>query len=530
MKLLFKSFLILLFAFIFSSCRKDLGNADWDISVMTPIIKTSLGINNLLADSLIQQNPDTSLKIIYNTTLYKFSVDSLVNLPDTISNQVIPINFNYYAPPGFPIINKTDNKDLDLGNAQVRHIVVKSGFINLKTKNPIRGNLLCTYKIPSATLGGVPLEVTDMIPAGTATQPTEFTRKVDISGYKLDLTGPGGNSFNILSSVLKGWIDPAGDSVQINYGDNLDILVNFEGLVIDYAQGYFGTQNFQSGEQFSNFDLFKKITSGTLNLEDIHLVLTIINGFGVDASLLIHEIKSINTNSNTTVSLISSIIENTIHVNRAQETYIPANPVIPAVSSFNLDNTNFKQLFENLPDRLGFSLDISTDPLGNSSSGNDFVYNGYGFNANLDLEIPLSFMAHNLTLTDTVDFSLSKPRGYDINYGTLTLIADNGFPFSSSAQMYLLDENNSVMDSLINANNTIASAPVDALGKVISKKRSFIPVTVSGKKLDNLYNAKKMLIIAKFNTTNQPDYIKIYADYLLDLKLTGDFNMTVNKN
>jgi hypothetical protein len=530
MKLLSKIFFILFFANSLFSCRKELGNADWDISVMTPIIKTSLGINNLLADSLIQQNPDTSLKIVYNTTLYEFSVDSLVDLPDTITSQVFSILGSFTVQPGAPIMNKVDNKDLDLGSAQVTRIVVKSGYVNLVAKNKIKEKILCTYQIPCATISGTPFEVTDLLPAGTATQSSVFTRKVDISGYTLDLTGPTGNSFNILSSVLKAWIDPNGNPIVITGSDSLEVLVNFEGLVIDYAKGYFGTQNFLSGEKFTNFDLFKKITSGTLNLQDLHLVLTIINGFGVDASLLIHEIKSFNSNSNTTVSLISSIIENTIHVNRAQETYNPSNPVIPTVTSFNLDNTNFKQLIENLPDKLGYSLDISTDPLGNVSSGNDFVYNNYGFRADLDLEIPLSFMAQNLTLTDTVDFSLSKPSGYDINYGTLTLIADNGFPFFASAQMYLLDENNSITDSLMNGNNTIVSAPVDASGKVISKKRSMIPVAVSGKKLENLYNAKRMIIVARFNTTNQPNYIKIYADYLLDLKLTGDFNMTVNKN
>jgi hypothetical protein len=530
MKLLLKIFFVLIFACSISSCRKDLGNADWDISVMTPIIKTSLGINNLLADSLIQQNPDTSLKIVYNTTLYEFSVDSLVDMPDTITHQVFNIPIIYNAPPGTQILNKSENKDLDLGSAQVTRIVIKSGYINLMTKNSIKEKILCTYQIPSATLGGVPLSVTDMIPAGTASQPSYFTKKADISGYTLDLTGPTGNSFNILSSILKGWTDPNGDTVQITNTDSLEVLVNFEGLVFDYAKGYFGTQNFQSGEKFTEFDLFKKITSGTLNLEDLHLVLTVINGFGVDASLLIHEIKSFNSNSNTTVSLVSSIIENTIHVNRAQETYNPSNPVLPTVTSFNLDNTNFKQLIENLPDKLGYSLDISTNPLGNVSSGNDFVHSGYGFRADLDIEIPLSFMAQNLTLTDTVDFSLTKPSDYDINYGTLTLIADNGFPFSALAQIYLLDENNSITDSLMNNNNSIVSAPINALGKVISKKRSMIPVAVSGTKLDNLYNAKRMIIVAKFNTTNQPNYIKIYADYLLDLKLTGDFNMTVNKN
>ncbi|MGD0711851.1 MAG: hypothetical protein ABR968_11815, partial [Bacteroidales bacterium] len=52
------------------SCRKDPGKASWDVSVMAPLIKTSLSLNNLLTDSLIQVNPDTSLKIVYDNTLY----------------------------------------------------------------------------------------------------------------------------------------------------------------------------------------------------------------------------------------------------------------------------------------------------------------------------------------------------------------------------------------------------------------------------------------------------------------------------
>ncbi len=245
--------------------------------------------------------------------------------------------------------------------------------------------------------------------------------------------------------------------------------------------------------------------------------------------LFLNQLKSVNTYNHTSVSLSSSIIGSTIHINRAQETYNPVDPVIPSVATFNLDNSNFKQLIENLPDSLEYSLDLQTDPLGNVSGGNDFMYYGYGFDANLDLEIPLSLIAHNLTLTDTVAFNLSKPSGYEINYGTLTLIADNGFPFTAAAQIFLLDANGHKTDSLISFSSPIASAPLDANYKVISKKRTQIQIPVTTLKLQHLYSSKKMVIVARFNTADQPHYIKIYSDYRLDMKLTGDINMTVNK-
>ncbi len=525
-----KIILIFFLASLLFSCRKDIGKANWDISVMSPLINTQLGINNLLTDSLLQTNPDSSVKIVYNTTLYNFSVDSLVNIPDTITRQVFHIPFDINAAPGQQLINNTDNKNLDLGNAQITKIIIKSGYINLRTKNSLKEKTLCKYQLPGAKLNGVPFEIIDLVPAADNNGPSTFSRKVNISGYAFDLTGPYGNSFNILTSIINAKVDPNGDTVPITHLDSLQVLVSFEGVVVDYAKGFFGTQQFQSGQQYSAFDLFNKITSGNLGLENINLKLTVNNGFGMDASLLVHEIKSVNTKTNTTVSLNSSIIGSTINVNRANETYNPANPVLPSTLTFNLNNSNFKQLIENLPGQLEYSLDIMTDPLGNVSSGNDFIYNNYGFKADLDLEIPLSFIAHDLTLKDTVSFNLSKPSGYEINNGTLTLIADNGFPLSASSQIYLLNDNNSITDSLITFNNTIISAPLDINNKVVSKERSIIKILVSGQRIERLYSAKKMIVVVRFNTANQPQYIKIFSNYFMNIKLTGDFDMTVNEN
>ncbi|NTW32077.1 MAG: hypothetical protein HGB12_05555 [Bacteroidetes bacterium] len=187
-------------------------------------------------------------------------------------------------------------------------------------------------------------------------------------------------------------------------------------------------------------------------------------------------------------------------------------------------------MLENLPDKIELSLDLSSNPLGNISCGNDFIYNNHGFKAELNLEIPLSVYAHNLTLTDTIDFNLKKPEGYNIKNGSITLIADNGFPFSSAVQIFLLDNNNKITDSLFVQSNMINAASLDANNKVISGKRSIIKIPVSSQKLDKMYSAEKAIVIARFNTEHQGQYIGVYKDYSLDMKLTGDFNMLVNDN
>lgn len=526
-----KFLLSVLFIASFFACTKKPGSASWDIDVVTPLITSTLTVNHILADSLVQQNADSSLKIVYNTTLYSFSVDSLVDIPDTIK-QVI-FNSQYFtitAQPGQTIVNTTDNKNLDLGNAVITKIIIKSGYVNLHIKNTILEKILTTYTIPCANSGGNILQLTDLIPAATISGPTYYSTKVDISGYTFDLTGPNGTNANILTSVIQARIDPNGSPVLIEPSDSLDIMATFDDLVIDYAKGYFGTQSFESGQKSSDFDLFKKITDGTLSLEDLNLVLTVENGFGVDASLFINEIKSVNSYTGNTVALNSNLIGSAININRALETFNASDPVIPTVTAFNLDNSNFKQLIENLPDKIEYSIDVTTDPLGNVSSGNDFIYNKYGFNADLDLEIPLSLIASNLTLTDTIDFNLSKPEGFTVNSGMLTLIANNGFPLSAKTQIYLLNENNILTDSLITSANTILPAPLSPQDVAIGKQQTKINIIVTGDRLDHLYAAKKIKIVVRFNTAMQGHYIKIYSNYSIEMKVTGDFNMTVNDN
>ena len=239
-----------------------------------------------------------------------------------------------------------------------------------------------------------------------------------------------------------------------------------------------------------------------------------------------HEITAINSHTNNTVTLNSPVIGQTINIARALETGNPLNPITPTSYVFDLSSSNVLALIENLPDRLRFSVDVESNPLGNVSSGNDFFYSGHYLNAYLDMEIPLSLMAGNLSLGDTTDFSMGDAdENRPIRHGTILLLADNGFPLDAELVLYTLDAQGHIVDVLIDHEH-LTEAPLNSEGMATGTVRTQISIPLSEDRIDRLYQASQIYVTAVFNTAGS-DYIQLYDAYKLDLKVTGTFNYVV---
>ena len=273
--------------------------------------------------------------------------------------------------------------------------------------------------------------------------------------------------------------------------------------------------------------MFDRIIGGTIDLEDVDFNFKIENPIGMDARLYVNNISSINARTGTTINLANTIIGSPININRASES---GGFVYPTYANFplNTTNSNIKPMIENLPNKFGYSMQIITNPLGNISGSNDFIYSDRLLKASLNMEIPLSLVANNLTLADTLDLNISQTGGtQNVHDGTITLFANNGFPFDAQLQMYLLNDSNVATDSIFGYANTIVEAPINSALRVIGKKLTKITVPISESKMNLLYDTKKVVLKVKFNTSAQPQYIKIYSEYSIDVRLVGDFNYTV---
>lgn len=510
---------------LFVSCRKP--SPTWDTNILAPVVNASLSINNLMADSLVQKNADSSVTLVYNSSLYDMNTDSLVKMPDT--TLFYPYGYPFASPttvnPGqYLIYPNTNTTSYGISTAQIRKATVQNGFVDIEVTSHITQPTDITYTVPSATLNSVPLTIYVKVPADNGSAPGYVKHTYSLANYNVDFTGPTHNSYNSITTSIHAIIDSNAGVATINYGDSLVVKATFYNISPSYARGYFGTVTKSYTAQVP-FTIFGKVVGGNLDLQDMSVNMELDNYLGVDARVTLTQLSSVNTRTGNTVNLTDAgLLNNGINVNRATETFNPASPVSPSTQSFSISpaNSNILAWADNLPDYVNYAVQITTDPIGNVSGSNDFAYNGYGIRSNLNISVPLSLIANNLTLEDTLNVNFSNStQAQQVKSGTFTLYATNGFPFSAGLQVYLLDSNMKIADSLMVGPQTITAGTINGSGIVISPQNSTIICPLNTERTQLLLKTKHLIIYSRFNMG--PPYLKIYSYYLLNVKLVGNF-------
>ncbi|HIP09213.1 MAG TPA: hypothetical protein EYG65_05730 [Rhodospirillales bacterium] len=522
------------------SCRKDGTGPSWDVEILAPLLRAELSLQNIIADSLLSTAPDSALSIVYKGTAYRFSLDTLVNIPDeTVQQTFISPLVSAYLQPGDPIpfFGSQQETKYDLKGVELKQVKIRSGWLTFELSSSIQEIVDLNYLMPDATKAGVPFSITESIPAGTQTIQATITRSYDLSGYTIDMRGVNLNNYNTMVAQFTANISPsATDSVVINQGDKFDMKYTFTDIETEFAIGYFGSYSI-SNSYTEPIDIFKNIPSGYLNIDSIRMNMKIENGFGIDAQLRIDTLKSINTTAGGSAALTHSLIGNAINLTRALNFASPGYPF--TYSEYNItvntNNSNINALVETLPDQFQYALVMDINPFGNNSYGNDFLYYASDVKISVDLNVPARFEANGLTIADTVDFDLGKDPGTEhettIIEGFFYLYADNGFPFDARLQIYLYDESFAIIDSLmVPPNNIITAAPVDLSNKVITKFQSRLDIPVDDEKMILFEQAKKALVKIVFSTKPNNQIMTIYSDYQINLKLVGDITYRAKVN
>jgi len=520
--------------FIFISCHRD--SPSWDTQILAPVVNASMSINNIITSSYIKNNPDSTVSLVFTDSLYNLNIDTIVTIPDTVLNyDETNILGTQTINPGTEMFVSTPNPTTTIypiGSVELTEGILQSGYLIFAIRNPLSQPVDYYYKVLNVIKGTDTLHVDTVIKAFQS-----LTIKIPLNGYTINFKGPSGNGYNDITTSIEVYLDPSAIPVVIPSGDTVvSSKVSFTNVIPYYAKGYFGTTTKSFGPENVAFPVFNKIVAGTLNLQNVSVNLTLTNGFGVDASLILSKLTS-NRNGDTIPLHATGVVGSTIHVNRATATNspAPASPVNPSVLNFTINptNSNIINWLDNMPTSIGYSLQVTTDPLGNVSGSNDFAYYGYGISADINVTIPLSLIANNLTLADTLAVNLagSANTTQHIKSGTLTIYASNGFPFSAGLQLYLLNKNNIVYDSLfIPATQTINAAPVNAVtGIVTNPQSSVLTISLDAAHTQELFNTKNIILHARFNMGNLPStYRKIYDYYQLGLKLVGNFDYQIN--
>lgn len=521
--------LLILLVVSFSSCVKETEKPSWELGVLSPIIETTIDVNDIIPDSFLSISPDKQVKVVYNSVLYRLALDTLFNNKTdiTVSNFWLPFNYPLKPDCTFLAFNSTRKFDFDL--AMLRQVIVDNGFLTIVATNKYTEELVCTYSLPAAKKNGKPLTIIETVAAAPSkTQAFTFSKTYDIRGYEIDFTHKG-QSVNTIEYFITAKLSPKANPYTISAFDTFQVRTYFSDVNLYYAKGYFGNDFYNIGPSITKVDVFRKVKSGSFSLDQAKMYFRIENGLGVDARFFVNQIKTINTNSGIEIPITGSFVSSNINIGRALETHNPLNLVQFTDLVFDVDNNLAKQIIENMPDQISYKFNLETNPLGNISNGNDFLFKSFPLKASVGIEIPFNTRFNMLEFEEKFKFHYSQSENSELKNAKFSVIADNGYPFDAFIQFYMLNNKGQVIDSLLNVpGNKVLSADLDIGGKTIGKKRTVLTFTVNQSKLDKMYQTTDMFVNVKINTSSAVGTVKIYDYQKMDIKLIGNLKILVN--
>jgi hypothetical protein len=490
-------------AVIFSGCKKDFEQFNWDTDLSFPVAYGRLTLGNLLADSILENN-NGNLSLKLKQDLVKVDIEKLIDIPDTLIDSLYSYPINLYFDPGYVYFNKVEKTKLNLSGAQITNAVIKKGKIIFSLSTTLKERSILNFKMNGASKNGVLLTFTDWVEKSDGITPVIYTKEIDLSGYTLNLKGVSNNSFNEIFYQITAQTDPNGQPVIFEAGNFMKFETQFKDLAPEYLMGYFGNLKSNIGPESINLDIFKKIKSGFINLDDAFLNLSLTNRIGTDIKLNIKEITSYNSNFNKEINLENSeLINNTITVNRATQTNTgPYPPVVPFIKNYTLTsaNSNIKTFIENLPTSIGYNLGFELNPFGNLSGGNDFVYFDKPFEAKMELTLPLKFNLNNLILADTIKFKKTIAGIDRTKSATVSISLKNNFPFSVNVLLYTMDSLGNFNTLPIEPEKEIKSATTDNSGNILNASEQELVFKLINTDLKNILNKGNIYITARANS------------------------------
>lgn len=513
---------------ILSACRKDRPDPVWDLDMTVPLAKTSLTLGDLLPDSILQSDTAGGVSILYTANLFKLSLDTVLTAPDTTFRYAYAIPFPgpIQFAPGSAFESSDDVTHFDLEDLELTKLIIRTGQLDFSVTNMMNGNIVGDFAIPGASLDGQSFSMELILPPGTPAAPSSLSASRALDGYEFDLRGPDQNSVNALATQLTYMNAPWGAPVNITDQDSLLAYVAYHDIVPEYAKGSFGTRVFTVDPDTAGIDLFANIT-GTIDLAQAEARLKVRNGLGVDAQAHLHFIHSINTRNGTTVDLTGPLTTGPVNITRATDLGNGFQPT-QTTSELNQGNSNIEQFLENLPNRIGYALDFTINPMGDISNGHDFLYHDSEINADLEVEIPLRLIATDLVLQKAMELDLpGTSTSHAWRSGTLHLFAENGFPFSAQVELAVVDASGQVLASL-GPGGTIGAGSLGTNLFVTSPSSARIDFPIGTEQMDLIHQTGLVRVRATFNTAEQSQHIQLLAHYRMDLQLTVDANYAVN--
>ena len=444
------------------------------------------------------------------TNLMQLAVSSYIFLPNPNANidtslglkfailieNIVVSRIEGIIETPIPLDSTNNETYINIDGLNVKRAKIDSGSININLTTQLAMPLQLSFYSPNI----VPDDTISIsINTGTGTS------SIDLSGKEITFDGKDNDTVNTFYYELFGFI-PA---TTVNYDASVNNEVSYE--ISGYVKPKYVVADvneiiMEIAEETFEFDFFNDLDVGSnFSIESAKITLGIENSIGVDCS---YNLNVSSKNSIDGNSANDGIFNNigSASFNEITETVTPnyAENEFPNLSSI----INIK------PDLIIINGQVTLNP------GTDhFIVYDKGILIAPNIEVPLSFIASNLVLSDTADIQLPT----EINNATLTLIIDNGYPLTTTVDIIFLDEN---LIEVETKGHTIAAGKVSEDGRIYEPTRSSMLIEIEE---ENIQDIKYVNYIASFETSSQSEYNKIYSDYAIAVQIIAKYKSTIGE-
>jgi hypothetical protein len=445
--------------------------------------------------------------------------------------------------PNQNIIDLHDSYVLQDERFQLKTAIAQFGNLHMKVVSTLPEDISFQIALPGVTSGASILSIDGNVAGAMEGSSSESNFNVDISGYTFDFSGIGpfeeaqgdlnGNGTidpDTISSLyyhVTGSIDSSGNIAHITMDDSIYVELTFEDFEPKHIKGYMAeeTIHLEGSSQFSGLE---QLQETDFQFEEAIVSLITNNPFGVNTVANLQSFHSVNNSTGNTVSLeTTGIFPAIIERPDGNEDIINVTPA-ESIITFNNDNSTITDAINNKPDQIDYTFDFTVGDNILSDENYDFVNFGDTLHSYIDIEIPLSLQASQITFTDTTLLEIKQEDLENIKEGVLYMIIDNYYPMEGSVRASLLDSLG-ISNTITDPESFFSGGRIsNVTGRVNTPKRSIIEIPLEEADIESLMISDKITITIDFSTSPEDEFIKIYNDYTISVKFSAEVVYVVN--
>lgn len=448
-----------------------------DASYAVPLIDTDLSIRDVIdvpeADVTFKVDADGKISAFYNGSVARRSaIQIFPPIP-------LPINFPLRGDTSLLQIPFVAGFDYELERG-----IFKGNSIQFIFQSRRGENLRVETELLFLLENGATKKINFDIPFGN-TGDTQFTsERISVDGLELI------TNIDQMRVVHRAY-DQTGTQVLLDAA-----FVNIDLLSFEYVEGFFGRQELDIQGDIIPIGIFDNWERGEISFADPRIILRVDNSFGFPVSAKVNKLEVL-TVSGARIPLESELVDKGIDFDFPSKSEV--GQIIQTELVFNNQNSNIVDLFNEKIIEVDYDIDAVGFPT-NDPTEIGFVTDSSFYEVNVAVELPLLASADEFTIRDTIDLDMSELS--ELDEAELKMYMRNEFPVDMDVQLIFLTPTGKIIDELFETPFRIEGAAMEGGMRAADPAVQEETVLISGARLDEIMNARKLIIRASLSTNN----------------------------